>query len=258
MFVHERVREDYEQRDSFLCQTANLRNLAGLIDHTLLKPEATQDAYENLLQQAVQHKFRSICIPGSRIEQAIAQLQQISQTGANPVLCTVAGFPNGYSQTKAKAAEILECENQGAWEFDYVQNIGRAREADWQLLEQEARELVYAAKGKIVKVILETSMLTGDEIYNSALAAARGGVHILKTSTGFGSRGASLDDVRILRSVVEQFKKESGLVLGIKASGGIKSSEDAINLVRAGATRLGTSSGVAIISGTPADGKSNY
>lgn len=258
MFVHERVQEDYEQRDSFLCQTVNLRNLAGLIDHTLLRPDAVQESFDVLLNQAVEYKFRSICIPGSRIEQAVNQLQRISQTGSNPVLCTVAGFPNGYNQTKAKAAEILECENQGAWEFDYVQNIGRAREADWQWLEQEARELVYAAKGKIVKVILETSMLSGDEIYNSALAAARGGVHILKTSTGFGSRGASLDDVRILRSVVEQFKKESGLVLGIKASGGIKSSEDAVNLVRAGATRLGTSSGVAIISGSLADVNSNY
>lgn len=258
MFVHDRVGEDYEQRQTFLSAPNNLRLLAGLIDHTLLKPDATQAAYEDLMQQALKYSFRSVCIPGSRIEQAALFFQNSGHDLNPPVLCTVVGFPNGYDHTAAKLAEIIECEKMGACEFDYVQNIGRAREEKWQWLEEEARELVQAAKGRLVKVILETSMLNTEQIFNSALAAARGGVHILKTSTGFGPRGANLDDIRILRQVVERHKTESGLVLGIKASGGIKTGEDAVNLVRAGATRLGTSSGMSIADGNTQNGNSNY
>lgn len=249
MHCHNRIQEDYLARSKFLTDTSDTLQLSRLIDHTLLKSDAHENEFQNIFQQANQHQFRAICIPSCQIESASLTLEQSSSEGSRPLICTVIGFPLGNSSTLCKVEEITACRQQGAKEFDYVQNIGWVRDKNWKKLTTEAQALVNAAQGDVVKVILETSLLSEEEIFESALAAARGGVHILKTSTGFCKRGATVEDVVILRQVLEKIENENQTRMGIKASGGIKTFADALELLRAGATRLGTSSGVALVTG---------
>lgn len=249
MFAHEHLRQDFLIRARLLNTPSDKSALAALIDHTLLKPEAHQSDFEELLKQACEFGFRAVCLPSSRIHSSARELANSAQPVSPLLICTVIGFPHGNSMTDAKAAEIKLSRDNGAHEFDYVQNLGWVREQNWTQLSTEAATLVTSARGGLVKVILETSVLSEEDIFNSALAAARGGVHVLKTSTGFGSRGALEKDVQILSRVAEQIKTERGYAIGIKASGGIKTFEDSLKMIRAGATRLGTSGGVQLIEG---------
>lgn len=250
MYAHESIKNDHHQRNLFLGHQDQAAHLSPLIDHTLLKPDATVSDFRALILQALEHSFKAVCIPSSHLELASVLCSQRTSGTHRPVLCTVIGFPHGNSHTDSKVAVIDVARRHGAQEFDYVQNIAWVRERDWQRLTLEAERIVHAAQGAVVKVILETSFLNDEDIYLSALAAARGGVHILKTSTGYGSRGARATDIEILVRVVDEIEKEKGYRMGIKASGGVKTFEDAAMMVRAGATRLGTSSGISIVTGT--------
>lgn len=248
MYAHEKVREDILARAVFLRDINNARQLAPLIDHTLLKPDAGDDSFSALVRQASEHNFRAVCVPSGRLESAAKLFQQL-KAASSPLLCTVIGFPLGHSLTKAKTSEVDAALACGAVELDYVQNIGWVKDKQWTKLCEEAKAVVEAARGNAVKVILETALLSEDEIYLSGLAAARGGVHILKTSTGFAARGANLHDLQIMSRVTQQIESEGGNKLGIKASGGIKTYADAVQMIQAGATRLGTSAGVQLMTG---------
>lgn len=257
MYVHAQIKKDCVARDIFLKDHSEKKALAELIDHTLLKADSKRAEFELLCQQALENRFRAVCLPSSQIKLASSIFSQ-SNLNDLPRICTVIGFPLGHNSTESKVSEIQLSKTHGANEFDYVQNIGWVRDGLWQKLTDESASLVHAAQGDVVKVILETSLLNEEEIFNSALAAARGGVHVLKTSTGFGSRGATIEDLAILSRVVEKIKTETGLTIGVKASGGVKSFADALKLIQAGATRLGTSSGVNLILGRPSDANTSY
>ncbi|MEY3901506.1 MAG: hypothetical protein RL189_812 [Pseudomonadota bacterium] len=248
MYVHEKVREDFLAREAFLLELRNAKRMAPLIDHTLLKAEAGERNFSELVRQAAAHNFRAVCLPSGRLEEAAKLFRDLNSVGS-PLLCTVIGFPLGHSLTAAKTAEVDAALTHGAAELDYVQNIGWVKDKHWTKLCEEARAIVGAARGNVVKVILETALLTEEEIYLSGLAAARGGVHILKTSTGFAARGASLQDLKVMSRVTQQIESEGGNKLGLKASGGIKTYADAVQMIQAGATRLGTSAGVQLMTG---------
>jgi deoxyribose-phosphate aldolase len=248
MYVHERVREDFLAREAFLLDIHNAKRMAPLIDHTLLRADAGEDKFSELVRQASANNFRAVCLPSGRLEDAAKLFRELN-SDSSPLLCTVIGFPLGHSLTNAKTSEIDAALVRGATELDYVQNIGWVKDKQWTKLCEEAKDIVGAAKGNVVKVILETALLTEEEIYLSGLAAARGGVHVLKTSTGFAARGAILEDLRIMSRVTQQIEQESGCILGLKASGGIKTYADAVQMIQAGATRLGTSAGVQLMTG---------
>jgi len=258
-YTHPSVEADAKWRESILKNGENPKALAALIDHTLLKMDATSEQFVKAYREAIQCQFRAVCIPGSAIE-LIYNRDDANKAlaGDSPFICTVVGFPQGNSSSQAKVQETSSALQLGANEFDYVQNIGWVRDGQWEKLTNQAKDVVCAAQGHVVKVILETSLLNEQEIYNSALAAARGGVHVLKTSTGFGSRGASTDDLKVLGQVVAEFEKSTGLRLGIKASGGIRTAADALTMIRFGATRLGTSAGVGIVNGLSNSANENY
>lgn len=233
-------------------------SLAALIDHTLLKMDAQERHIQAIADEARIHRFRSICVAGSSLEILEDYFKLPDFMHAKPRLCTVVGFPHGNACSRAKIDEISAALELGAEEFDYVQNVGWVRDGHWKKLTIEAEKIVAAARGKLVKIILETSLLSEEELYNSALSAAKGGVHVLKTSTGFGSRGAIKNDMEILARVRIDYKKNSNIELGIKASGGIRSLTDALTMIQLGATRLGTSSGVILVSGLTSPGSDNY
>jgi deoxyribose-phosphate aldolase len=256
MHAHEHLKQDFFNREQLLKDPRNKQALAALIDQTLLRPDAGQDDFTALARQAAENSFRAICLPSSRVESARELLNRICTEDNRPVVCTVIGFPHGNSCTEAKAAEIACSRTAGAEEFDYVQNLGWVRDKNWNALRDEAQTLVTAAQGGLVKVILETACLNQEEIFESALAAARGGVHVLKTSTGYASRGALVEDIVVLSRAAEQILNEKGVKIGIKASGGVRTYDDALGMLRAGATRLGTSGGTALLSGQTADEKS--
>ncbi|MEY2988700.1 MAG: hypothetical protein RJB13_2221, partial [Pseudomonadota bacterium] len=197
-------------------------------------------------------------IPSSSVQYAISSRAQYSNVHLKSGVCTVIGFPLGHAHTRAKVAETRAALSDGAEEFDFVQNISWVKDGHWSKLTQECCEIVESAGGKLVKVILETSLLSDEEIYNSALAAARGGAHVLKTSTGFGSRGATHNDLKIISQVVADYSRQTGTLLGIKASGGIRSLKDALTFIQLGATRIGTSSGVILAAGLSTDKTSTY
>jgi deoxyribose-phosphate aldolase len=256
MHAHEHLKQDFYNREQLLKDPRNKQSLAALIDHTLLRPDAGHDDFTALARQAAENSFRAICLPSSRIEAACELLNRMCTENTRPVVCTVIGFPHGNSCTEGKSAEIAWSRKTGAQEFDYVQNLGWVRDKNWNALRNEAQTLVTAAQGGLVKVILETAGLNPEEIFESALAAARGGVHVLKTSTGYASRGALVEDMVVLSRVAEQIQNEKGIKIGIKASGGVRTFDDALRMIRAGATRLGTSGGTALLSGQTADEKS--
>lgn len=247
--AHSAVESDLAVREQLLRQPGDRNALAALIDHTLLKMDAQETQIRALAEEARIYRFRSVCIAGSCLGTARSHFALTDVSHHKPLLCTVIGFPHGNTSSEAKSSEIEASLQLGAEEFDYVQNLGWVKDGYWNRLTEECEKIVSAAHGKLVKVILETSLLSDEEIYNSAIAAARGGVHVLKTSTGFGTRGASKNDLAIMSQVVEDFEKSSNKRLGIKASGGIRSLTDALTMIQLGASRLGTSSGVILVHG---------
>jgi deoxyribose-phosphate aldolase len=210
---------------------------AGLIDHTLLKPDASRDDIRKLCQEAVQFGFASVCINPWNIPLA-AELVR----GSKVKVCTVIGFPLGATLSQVKIHEAEETIKLGAQEVDMVLNIGALKSGQEDVVESDIRGVVEAAHrgGAICKVIFETSLLTIEEKVRAALASKRAGADFVKTSTGFSTGGATTEDVAILRAVV-------GSEIGVKASGGVRTFDDLKKMICAGATRIGASASVKIM-----------
>lgn len=220
-------------------------NLATFIDHTLLKPDATLPQIQKLCTEAREYGFFAVCVN----PYWIADCKKIL-AGSPVKVCTVVGFPLGATLPQSKAHATTDAIKTGADEIDMVLNIGAAKEGHWNFIEHEVREVVSAAQDRTVKVILETCLLTPDEITAACRAAKKAGAAFVKTSTGFSTAGATVEHVRRMREAV-------GPEMGVKASGGIKDRATAEALIAAGANRLGTSSGVAIVGGLPS-GNGDY
>ena len=217
-----------------------MSELARYIDHTLLKPEATKAQIEQLCAEAAEHQFASVCVNGSRVELAYSLLED-----SNVQVCTVVGLPLGAMDADAKRYETEAAVDAGANEIDMVMNVGRFKDGELDCIVREIRDVVEAADDRIVKVILETCLLTNDEIVQACKLVTQAQAHFVKTSTGFNSAGATLEHVKLMRETVGQFA-------GVKAAGGVRNAADAQAMIEAGATRIGTSNGVAIISGDSA------
>ncbi len=213
------------------------KQVARLIDHTLLKPDATPDQIAQLCYEARKHDFASVCINPTHVKLA-AQLL----AGSRVPVCTVIGFPLGANSPEVKAFETQQAIDNGATEIDMVINIGAIKANDVAAAARDVRAVVRAAHAHnaIVKVIIEAALLTDDEKITASLIAKEAGADFVKTSTGFGPGGATVEDVALMRRVV-------GPNLGVKAAGGVRSYEDAQAMVAAGATRLGASAGVRIV-----------
>ena len=214
------------------------RGLAGIIDHTLLKPAATADDIARLCAEARQYGFGAVCVNG-----AWAPACRELLAGSPVKVCCVVGFPLGAMATAAKAFEAAQVVRDGAAEIDMVLNLGALKAGDDAWVEADIRAVVAAAAGRPVKVILETGLLTDAEKVRACQLAQRAGAAFVKTSTGFMSGSAATEaDIALMRRTV-------GPDMGVKASGGVRSLADARAMVARGATRLGTSSGVAIVTG---------
>jgi deoxyribose-phosphate aldolase len=211
--------------------------LAGYIDHTLLKADATAADIERLCAEALEHHFHSVCVNGSRVALAAARLEH-----SNVKVAAVVGFPLGATDGDAKRYETEVLVDLGAQEIDLVINVGRLKDGDDRAVLRELRDVVEAADGVPVKVILETCLLTEEEKRRACSLVVESGARFVKTSTGFSTGGATLDDVRSMREWV-------GPKLGVKASGGIRDTATALAMIEAGANRLGVSAGVAIVRG---------
>ncbi|MEW6179406.1 MAG: deoxyribose-phosphate aldolase [Chloroflexota bacterium] len=216
--------------------------IAGMIDHTLLKPEATQEQIAQLCFEAKRYGFASVCVNPTWIELCSKLLQ-----GSAAKVCTVIGFPLGATTPEVKAFETAQAIQLGAQEVDMVINIGALKSRDLQLVARDIRGVVKTAheKGVLVKVIIETALLTDEEKVIACLIAKEVGADFVKTSTGFAGGGATVHDVALMRRVV-------GPQVGVKASGGVRTYEDAEQMVKAGANRIGASASVKIISGVQA------
>ena len=212
-------------------------DLAAFIDHTLLKPEADRTAVERLCAEAVEHGFKAVCLNGIWVEEASRML-----AGSQVRVCSVVGFPLGATTPGTKAFETAEAVAAGASEIDMVIAIGALRQGDHDRVRDDIAAVVRAAGQGTVKVIIETCLLTEEQKVAACRLSAEAGARYVKTSTGFGSGGATVQDVRLMRQTV-------GEALGVKASGGIRTTADADAFIAAGASRLGTSSGIAIVTG---------
>lgn len=220
--------------------------LASLIDHTLLKPDATKEEVEQLCREAAQFCFASVCVNPNWV----ALCRELLRASGVKV-CTVIGFPLGAHLPDVKAYETRRAIEQGAEEVDMVINIGALKSRDYALVEQDIHGVVGAASGRaIVKVILETALLSRDEKVMGCTLSKAAGADYVKTSTGFGGGGATVEDITLMRETV-------GPEMGVKASGGVRTREDAEKMVAAGATRLGASAGVKIVRGEAA-GEGKY
>ncbi len=209
--------------------------IAATIDHTLLKATATSDAIRTLCAEAKTHRFASVCVNPVWVPLCAAEL-----AGSGVPVCTVIGFPLGANASDIKAAEASLAVRQGAREIDMVINIGKAKAGDWKGVQDDIAVVVKASKPEIVKVIIETCYLSNEEKIRACQAAQAAGADFVKTSTGFGTGGATLDDVALMRATV-------GTAMKIKASGGIRTRADALAMLRAGADRIGASAGVSIV-----------
>lgn len=219
-----------------------MSELASYIDHTLLKPDATRAQLEQLCAEAAEHQFSTVCVNGSRVELAYSLLED-----SDVQVCTVVGFPLGAMDADAKRYETEVAVDLGASEIDMVMNVGRFKDGEHDYIVREIRDVVEAADDRVVKVILETCLLTNDEIAQACKLVTQAQAHFVKTSTGFGKAGATLEHVRLMRETVGQFA-------GVKAAGGVRNADDARAMIEAGATRIGTSNGVAIVSGESTNG----
>ncbi|EKU94301.1 Deoxyribose-phosphate aldolase 2 [Alloiococcus otitis] len=212
-------------------------NLAAIIDHTLLKPEASEADIQKLCLEAKDHQFKSVCINPAWVKYASDLL---ANTGV--AVCTVVGFPLGANTSQIKVQEAQAAIKDGASEIDMVLNIGRLKSEDFAYVYDDIAGVVKACQGQaLVKVIIEACLLDKNEKVRACEIAKRAGADFVKTSTGFSIGGATVEDVKLMRATV-------GPDMGVKASGGIRSLEDAQDMVQAGASRLGASSGVEIIS----------
>ena len=205
------------------------------IDHTLLKAFATSDDIRKLCEEAKKYDFKSVCVNPANIRLAKECLE-----GSDVLVCTVIGFPLGANTKEIKALEAMDAINAGADEIDMVINVGKAKEGDFSYIENEIKMVVAASAGKTTKVIIETCYLTEEEKVKCCVAAKNAGATFVKTSTGFGTGGATAEDIKLMRETV-------GPDMGVKASGGVRNLADLEVMVENGATRIGASSGVAIM-----------
>ena len=216
------------------------RSLSHLIDHTLLRPDATHDEIAQLCYEARKHGFASVCVNPSHVKLCADLLK-----GSDVLTCTVVGFPLGATSTEAKTFEAQKAVRDGAKEVDMVINVGALKSRDYELVEHDIASVATAvhAGGAILKVIVEAALLTDDEKVAASQLAKVAGADFVKTSTGFGPGGATAEDVALMRRVV-------GPKIGVKASGGIRTRADVQKMVEAGATRIGASASVKIVEGT--------
>ncbi|MFP9126908.1 deoxyribose-phosphate aldolase [Niallia sp. BSM11] len=212
--------------------------IAKMIDHTLLKADATKEQVKTLCEEAKQYSFASVCVNPTWVQYASELL-----AGTEVKVCTVIGFPLGATTSATKAFETTNAIENGATEVDMVINIGALKDKNYDLVKEDIKAVVDAAKGKaLTKVIIETSLLTDEEKEKACVLAVEAGTDFVKTSTGFSTGGATVEDIALMRKTV-------GPDIGVKASGGVRSSEDTEKMIAAGATRIGASSGVTIVNG---------
>jgi deoxyribose-phosphate aldolase len=220
--------------------TISAAEMAQYIDHTLLKPEATPDALVKLCAEAISYGFKAVCVNSGNVAFIAGKLQ-----GSGVAVCTVVGFPLGAMQTRAKAFEAENALDEGAAELDMVLNIGALKSGDLKTVEADIKAVRKVAESPIVlKVIIETGLLITEEKIKACEITKNAGADFVKTSTGFSSGGATVEDVALMREVV-------GQKMGVKASGGIKDWSAALTMVKAGASRIGTSSGIVIVENAP-------
>ena len=212
-----------------------MQNVNKMIDHTLLKAFATEKDLEKLCQEAIEYDFKSVCVNPVNVKFAAELLKN-----SDVLVCTVIGFPLGANTKEIKMLETVDAIKNGADEIDMVINVGKAKEHDYRYIEDEIKQVVAAAGGHTVKVILETCYLTEDEKVACTLAAVRAKANFVKTSTGFGTGGALVSDIVTMKANISP-------EMEVKASGGIHSYADFLAMVKAGATRIGTSNGTKIV-----------
>ncbi|MGG4491805.1 deoxyribose-phosphate aldolase [Metabacillus idriensis] len=213
-------------------------NIGSMIDHTALKPETTKAQIETLCAEAKEYKFASVCVNPTWIETAAALLK-----GTDVKVCTVIGFPLGATTVETKAFETNDAIAKGATEVDMVINIAALKDKNDELVERDIRAVVDAAKGKaLTKVIIESCLLTDEEKVRACELSVKAGADFVKTSTGFSTGGATVEDIALMRKTV-------GPDVGVKASGGVRDRAGALAMVEAGATRIGASAGISIVKG---------
>lgn len=212
-------------------------NVNKYIDHTVLKPETTKAQILSLCEEAKQYDFASVCVNPTWVSTCAKELE-----GTDVKVCTVIGFPLGATLKEVKAFETKCAIEAGATEVDMVINIGAAKDQNWELVYEDVKAVVDAANGVLVKVIIETCLLTDEEKVKACEMSVKAGADFVKTSTGFSTGGATVEDVKLMRQTV-------GANVGVKASGGVRTSEDMNAMVEAGANRIGTSGGVSLVQG---------
>jgi deoxyribose-phosphate aldolase len=214
-----------------------IMNIAKMIDHTLLKPETTKSQIIKLTEEAKKYDFASVCVNPTWVKLASEKLH-----GSEVKVCTVIGFPLGANTTETKVFEAKDAIKNGAQEVDMVINIGELKDKNDVYIENDIKSVVEAAKGKaLVKVIIETCLLTQEEKVRACKIAKKAGADFVKTSTGFSKYGAKVEDVKLMRETV-------GKDMGVKASGGIHTKQEALDMIEAGASRIGASAGITIVS----------
>ena len=220
--------------------------IAKMIDHTILKAEATEKEVIKLCKEAVEYNFASVCVNPAMVSVAANVLE-----GTDVDVCTVIGFPLGANTTEVKAFETADAIAKGATEVDMVINVGKLKERNLEYVKNDIKAVVDAAnKEALVKVIIETCYLTDEEKKIACELAVKAGTDYVKTSTGFGTGGSTPADIKLMRETV-------GENIGVKASGGVRCEEDAVKVIDAGATRIGASASIAIVSGNN-ESKSDY
>ncbi|AKU79642.1 deoxyribose-phosphate aldolase [Spiroplasma turonicum] len=214
-----------------------MNKLSSYIDHTLLKPEATSDDIKKLCKEAIDNNFATVCVNPFRVKEAKKYLE-----GSNVGITTVVGFPLGANLTEVKVLETTLAINEGASEIDMVVNIGAIKDKNWEYVLNDMKQVKLVSKTNIVKVILENCLLDKEEIEKVCKLAIEAGLDFVKTSTGFSKSGATFEDVKFMKKVVGDNCK-------VKAAGGVRTTFDALEMIKNGADRLGTSGGVNIVNG---------
>lgn len=219
-----------------------MENIAGMIDHTLLKPDSTKEQVIKICQEAKKYKFASVCVNPFYVKLVKEQLE-----GSDIKVCVTIGFPLGSNMKDVKAYEAQLALENGADELDMVMNVAAIKNKDYKTVLEDMKAVVEKAKGKaIVKVILETCLLTDDEKIKACELALEAGVNFVKTSTGFSTGGATVQDIILMKNAVGNKAK-------VKASGGIRDTKKALEMIKAGAERIGASSSIAIVEGIVSD-----
>lgn len=216
-------------------------NYAKYIDHTLLKPESTRAQIDKIIEEAREFNFKSVCLNPTHVKYAAEKLKD-----TEVLVCTVIGFPLGASTTETKMFEVEDAVKNGASELDMVINVGALKDGRYEDVQKDIESVVGAANGKTVKVIIETCLLTDEEIVKASELSKAAGANFVKTSTGFAGGGATPEDVKLMKDTV-------GDDLEVKASGGVRNLEGFNKMLEAGATRIGASAGVQIIQGLESD-----